>query len=814
MKISYNWLKSYLNINMPAEKVGEILTEIGLELEGIETYVSIPGGLEGLVIGEVVACEKHPNANKLSLTKVNVGKAELLQIVCGAPNVAAGQKVVVAQVGTTIYPITGDPIKMKKAKIRGFSSQGMICAEDEVGLGTNHNGIMVLPKDTPIGTPAANHFNIERDQIFEIGLTPNRSDATSHIGVAEDLAAALKINYDYQDGVQKPSVADFKTGDTGLDIEVIVENTTACPRYSGVCINNITIKESPDWLKQRLTAIGVRPISNVVDITNFVLHELGQPLHAFDYQEIAGKKIIVKNLAKGSKFISLDEVERSLHEEDLMICDGNEKGMCIGGVFGGIKSGVKDHTTAIFLESAHFHPTSIRRTSMRHLLRTDAAKCFEKGADPNNTVYALKRAALLMQELTGGEIVSEIIDIYPNPIKRNQITFTYANVNRMIGVDISKAEVKAIFEALNIQWIKETDLGGTVSIPTNKFDVTREADLIEEILRIYGFNKVEFSNTIKSAIVFGGYPNPYAVRNTIADFLASTGYNEMMGMSIVQTSYPQDLLPFEEEKLVYINNTSNQNLDLMRPTMLYNGLETIRHNQNHQQRNLKLFEFGNTYTKKGDGFKESAHLVIYLTGQAYRESWLNKDKNEVSFYNLKTTVNNILKRLGIKSHQTSHLKEDDIFAYGLKYHRGKQILVTFGRVHTALARKMDIKQHVFYADFNWDNIFKALKNAKVIFEDLSKYPAIRRDLALVIEKNINFNDIVSIAMKNAKKILTDINLFDVYENEERLGKNKKSYAVSYIFQDAAKTLKDKEVERVMKKLINAYERQLGAVIRK
>ena len=490
MKASYNWLKSYLNIDIPVEELGDILTEIGLEVEGIETHESIKGGLEGLVVGHVLECGKHENSDKLSVTKVDLGTGEPVQIVCGAPNVAANQKVIVATVGTTLYPPDGKDFKIKKSKIRGEASHGMLCGADEIGLGEYNGGIMVLPTDAKAGTKAADYFNIETDYVFDIGLTPNRSDATAHIGVAEDLAAYLRVNNNYKDGVKKPNISDFKVDNNDLKIEVEVEDTTACPRYAGVCINNIEVKASPDWLKNRLNAIGVRPINNIVDITNFVLHEFGQPLHAFDYEKISGQKVIVKKLAEGTNFASLDEVERQLNAEDLMICDGDENGMCIAGVFGGINSGVSDKTTSIFLESAYFDPMTIRRTSMRHTLRTDAAKVFEKGADANNAVEALKRAVALIKELANGQVASEITDLYPNPVKRNEITFTYVNVNRLIGKDLTTEEVDTILAALDIQFVEKTATGGTVSIPTNKFEVTREADLIEEILRIYGFNKV------------------------------------------------------------------------------------------------------------------------------------------------------------------------------------------------------------------------------------------------------------------------------------------------------------------------------------
>jgi phenylalanyl-tRNA synthetase beta chain len=812
MKISYNWLRQYINTDKTPAELEQILTDIGLEVEGMETYESIPGGLKGVVVGHVLECEQHENADKLSVTKVDVGTGEPLQIVCGAPNVAAGLKVIVATVGTTLYPDPDKPFPIKKSKIRGVSSMGMLCAEDELGLGQSHAGILELPKETAVGTPASEFFNIENDTVFEIGLTPNRSDATSHLGTAEDLAARLKIEYGHEGNVTKPSVDAFEAK-ADLPIEVVVENETACPRYSGVIIKNLQIKASPDWLKQRLEAIGVKVINNVVDITNFILHELGQPLHAFDYDEITGKKIIVKNLAEGSTFLALDETERKLNAEDLMICDAESKGMCIGGVFGGIKSGVKDSTTTIFLESAYFEPRQLRRTSTRHLLRTDAAKVFEKGADPNNTVYALKRAALLMQELAGGEIASEIVDLYPTPIEKAQVLVKFDNVTRLIGAEIPKEDIKRILAALNIDILEETEATILVSIPTNKHDVTREADVIEEILRIYGFNQVEFSDTLQSTLSYSDGLNKLYVRNSVSDMLTGSGFYEMMGLSITKSQYHNDILPIDDAKLVYIHNTANQGLDVMRPTMLFSGLESVLRNQNRQSSDLKLYEFGKTYIKQEAGkYQETEHLSILLTGNRTDENWIDKP-SAVDYYTLKSVVDKILTKLGIEGFQMTPIK-NEILVYGLKYHRGQQGLVEFGRVNGGLLRKMGIKQEVYYADFNWGNLLKGANKATTKVEDLSKYPYVRRDLALIVDKSVNFSDIASIAQKQAKKLLKKVNLFDVYENEEHVGKGKKSCAVSFIFQDNEKTLKDKDVEKLMGKLIKSYEYQIGATIRK
>lgn len=813
MKISFNWVKDYIETDLPADKIAEILTSIGLEEEGMEEKESIKGGLAGIVVGKVVTCGKHPNADKLSLTTVDVGTDEIIQIVCGAPNVAAGQKVMVATVGTQLYDKEGKAFSIKKGKIRGEVSQGMICAEDELGLGEDHSGIIVLPEDVAAGTLARDYYEVETDIIFDIGLTPNRSDATSHLGVARDLAAALHINHQHPNQVNMPDVSAFKVDNQELPITVEVENTAACPRYAGLSIKGITVGESPNWLKNKLLAIGSRPINNVVDTTNFVLHELGQPLHAFDADKISGGKVLVKNLPAGSKFLSLDEVERELHGEDLMICDGESHGMCIAGVFGGANSGVTEQTTNVFLESAYFDPSSIRRTSMRHLLRTDAATRYEKGADPNISVYALKRAALMIQELAGGSIASEIIDIYPEPIQRAEIEVRYARINTLIGVDIAPAKVKAILEAMDIEILSEKEEGIRVAIPTNKHDVIREVDVVEEVLRIYGLNEVEISNQVRSSITVGEKPDPQGVRYMVSEFLAGSGFNEIMGLSLTQSRYFREILPVEEAELVFVNNTSNIHLDVMRPTMLFSALESVLHNQNRQNADLRLFEFGKSYQTAGEGFKESDHLTLVLTGHGAGESWLNKDHAKVSYYGLKAQVHNVLTRLGLEKYQVSAL-HNEVFTYGMKYHRGQQVLVEFGRLNSGLLKKMDIKQEVFYADFNWNALLKSLRKHKIDFVELNKFPSSRRDLALVIDNSVKFEDIVTIANKTGKKLLKEINLFDVYINEEQLGAGKKSYAVSFLFEDPTRTLKDKEVDKVMNQLIQTYEGKLGALIRR
>lgn len=826
MKVSLNWLKQYVNVNESKEEISDILTNIGLEVEGMDIFENIKGSLAGLVIGEVLTCQKHPDADKLSITTVNVGAEAPLQIVCGAPNApdALGKKVVVATVGTTLYTADGESFKIKKGKIRGEESIGMICAEDEIGLGTSHAGIMILEDAKAVaGMPAAQYFSdrVVSDVVYEIGLTPNRSDATGHLGTAFDLAAALKTNYEGQGEFCQPDVTHFAIDNHHLKIEVQVENQEACPRYAGVCIEGVSIQAAPVWIQNHLKAIGIEPKNNVVDITNYVLHELGQPLHAFDYDKIKGKKVVVKNLAEKTKFTTLDEVERELSAEDLMICDGEGKGMCLAGVFGGMQSGVKETTTNIFLEAAFFDAVAIRRSSMRHLLRTDAATRFEKGVDPNGVLYALKRAALLIKKYAGGNIASEVIDLYPTPVERAQVTVRFQKVTDLIGVDIPKKDIKKILGYLDMNILEETAEALRVDVPTNKVDVTRDADVIEEILRIYGYNKVETPTTVSSVLSFAPNPNPFKVRNLIADLLTSSGFNEMMATSMTRSEYYHKHLPQDKDSLVFVNNTSNQHLDLMRPSMLFSGLETIVHNQNRQNQDLKLYEFGKTYSKKvidkegNRDYFEEQHISLFLTGQQKPENWHQKE-NKVNFYTLKAYVEHIMTRLGIlpSSVQCSSIDNDAVFTYALKYHRGKQNIVSFGRLDGHIALGMGIKQEVFYADFDFDTILQILKKHKMKYQAMSKYPAVRRDLALVLDKTVGYDEILGIAVKTGGKQLQTTNLFDVYENEEQIGANKKSCSVSFIFQDDNKTLKDKDIDKVMSKLIATYENKLNALIRK
>ena len=804
MKLSYNWLKRYIDIDLDPQALSTILTDIGLEVEGLDEVETIKGGLKGVLVGHVEECTKHPNADKLSLTKVNIGDLELKQIICGAPNVAAGQKVLIATIGTVLYDDKGESFKIKKGKIRGELSEGMICAEDELGLGDNHDGIMVLPEDVPVGTQASDYFQVESDYVFDIGLTPNRSDATSHLGVARDLGAYLKINQGWTGTIKDPDLSAFKVDENQSALKITVEDAAACPRYSGVSISDITIKPSPKWMQDLLTAIGVRPISNVVDITNFILHEYGQPLHAFDAKKIGGQEIIVKKLPEGTPFLSLDEKERKLHPQDLMICDGSSAPMCIGGVFGGLTSGVSDSTTDIFLEAAHFDPGHIRRSSTRHLLRTDAAQVFEKGSDPAITIQALERAALLLKEHAGAKVTSEIVDIYPEPIERKAIHLNYSTVTAAIGTELTQEEMHDILRAMDMELKPVDDNSLLVMVPTDKADVTREVDLIEEILRIYGFNKVPIPSRLNAAITYQNYPTRRQVLNKLADFLADNGFNEMMGMSLIESARYESV-----DEAVAINNTSNIHLDIMRPDALVSGLKSVAHNLNYKQNHLKLFEIGKSYKTKEEGFDERGFLSMYMTGST-PDSWQAKGKS-ADFYELKKWVELLLSKAKLSGYQTKEVAAP--FDYGLEYHRGPSTLVRLGSVQRSILKKAGISVPVFYAEFSLKALLKGGQKSNLQVEEISKLPSVERDLSLVLPKRVAFSEVLRIAKATDKKLMKDVSLFDVYENEAQLGEGKKAYAVKFRFQDMNKTLKDKEVEKVMSALQKNFEEKLGAEIR-
>lgn len=816
MKISYNWLKEYINLEETPEEVSKILTQTGLEVGSLEKVETVKGGMKGLVIGEVITCEKHPGSDHLSKTTVNIGAGELLPIICGAPNVAAKQKVVVATVGTTLY-MSGEEFTIKKAKIRGEVSQGMICAEDEIGMGTNHEGIIVLDESAKVGTPAKEYFNIESDWMIEIDLTPNRIDGGSHIGVARDLAAFLKQTKDIE--YKRPSVDHFKVDNHDLEIPVEIINPEACPRYTGVTISGAEIKESPDWLKNRLKVIGLTPINNVVDITNYVLFESGQPLHAFDADEITGKKVIVKTMPAGTRFTTLDEEERELDQNDLMICN-TEEGMCIGGVFGGIKSGVKGTTKNIFLESAYFDPVFIRKTARRHGLNTDASFRFERGVDPNGVIYALKRAAILIKELAGGTISSEIVDVYPQPVEDFKVNISYAGVTRLIGKEIGPEKIKNILTSLEIKIEKEDEKGLSLLVPPYRVDVQREADVIEEILRIYGYNNVEIPSLVKSSLQYAEQPDRNQMRNLAAEMLTAQGFNEIWSNSLTKTGYYEELNQLKEKQTVKLLNPLSADLNGMRQTLLFGGLEAIAYNANRQNKNLKFYEFGNCYFFKGTqlrehpetNYREEEHLGLFITGNKEEENWAAKEQ-PTSFYSIKTYAENILKRFGFDTAQMQISDtENELFAEGLSYQLNNKTLLEVGMVTKRRIKKFDIENPVYYADFDWGRILLERKKHQVLFEELPKFPAVRRDLALLIDKGVKFSQIKESALKVERQILQSVNLFDVYEGKG-VPAGKKSYAVSFILRDDQRTLTDKQIDKTMKKLLAAFERDFDAQLR-
>lgn len=822
MKVSLNWIRVLLDLHKTPHEIADILTALGLEVEGLETVKPSLVDLDKVRSGLVLSCERIPETDHLSATTVDVGDGVIRSIVCGAPNVAAGQKVFVALPGANVFSKDGELFTIGERKVKGIPSQGMICAVDELGVGSDHSGILVLPPDTALGISAADWYEQAPDTIIEIGLTPNRADATNHAGVARDLAAYLRVQEGAVAPLHLPDVSAFPAPKTQVPITVEVLDPVACPRYTGVSITGIQVAESPEWLKNRLLALGQRPINNVVDVTNFVRMELGQPLHAFDIAAIGGHKIQVNTLPEGTIFKALDDTERKLFAEDLMICDGNAQPMCMGGVFGGADSGVKDGTTQVFLESAWFNAKSIRRSMLRHNLRTDAAWSFEKGVDPNGCLYALKRAALLICELTGGEIASEIVDFYPQPVAPARVPVRYQRINQLIGVDLGADKIKQILTALEIGIEAETADGLTAVIPTNKPDVTREADVVEEVLRVFGLDNVPVPAQFRTSMEVSQRPTPDALRNIAADFLAANGFNECMSLSLSNSANhlgEQALFPVEQDQLVFVHNTANQGLDCMRPTMLFSALDTILRNQNRQNADLRLFELGKTYLRKPNSeegkarFSEVARMSVCMSGAYQGESWQPSSKSKVDFYSLKALVQNLLARFGVGGYQETVLQEAP-YQYALKYHRGPQELVTFGAVLPSILKKMDIKNPVFFADFNIDNLFKAVGSNKIQFTELNKYPTVRRDLALVLDQAVSFGDIKQLAGKTAKKMLKDINLFDVFEDESKLGAGKKSYAVSFTFEDPEKTLQDKDIDHLMQQLQQAFETKLNAGIRK
>ncbi|MCE7059663.1 phenylalanine--tRNA ligase subunit beta [Dyadobacter sp. CY343] len=809
MKISYKWLKDLIEINENPEEIGKLLTATGLEVEAIEEIESVKGGLQGVVVGQVLTCEKHPEADRLSLTTVDVGGENPLSIVCGAPNVAAGQKVIVATVGAVLYPTGSEqPLVLKKSKIRGALSEGMICAEDELGMGTSHDGILVLNTDAANGTPASDYFGISSDYLIEIGLTPNRADAASHFGVARDLKAVLNRP------VALPSVAGFAVANQDLSIPVEVRNQEASPRFTGLTISGITVGESPDWLKQRLQTIGIRTINNIVDITNYVCHELGQPMHAYDAAKIKGGKVIVTTLAEGTPFVTLDGVERKLSATDLMVCNAGDgtapEPMCIAGVFGGATSGVSSETTSIFLESAYFSPAWVRKTAQRFSLKTDSSFRFERGTDPNMPLFALKRAALLIQEIAGGQVSSDIVDIYPEPIEDFRVDMKYRNINRLIGKTLDKELIKSILSNLDIQVENDTDATFTAIVPPYRVDVQREADVIEEILRIYGFGQVELSESMSSEFL-SDFPvnDPEKLRLRASELLAGNGFNEMINNSLTKAEYQQSLGDSLFGEPVKILNYLSEDLSVMRQTLLFSGLEVIAHNVNRRQRDLKLFEFGKTYHQSGDKYVEKERLSLFLTGNIQQESWTEKSR-EVTFHDLAAFVTQVLASLKIREVEKQEA-DKAIFKSGLTLFANKKPVVTLGLLNAAVTKKLDIKAPVYFADFDWEYLLRQY-SAAVEYREVPKFPEVRRDLSIVVNKKITFEELKQIAYRTERQLLRSVNVFDVYEGANLEGK--KSYSISFILQDEQQTLTDKVIDKSMQRLINAYEKEFEAVIRK
>jgi phenylalanyl-tRNA synthetase beta chain len=813
MTISYNWLREYLpasvSANLEPERLSRILTSLGLEVESLEQYESIRGALKGLVVGEVLTCEKHPNADKLSLTTVSTGQGSPLQIVCGAPNVAAGQKVVVATIGTTIYPKNGEPLTMKPVKIRGMESQGMICAEDEIGIGENHAGILVLPAEAKAGTPVTEVFPVYNDWIYEIGLTPNRMDAMSHLGVARDVCAYLSHheNADYR------PLADLAAGfvieNNSLPIEVSIENTHACQRYAGVSISNVRIQESPAWMQSRLKAIGLRPINNIVDITNYILHESGQPLHAFDADTIAGKKVIVKNLPAGTPFTTLDEKERKLHQEDLMICNGLGQPMCIAGVFGGMESGIRETTTNIFLESAWFNPVDIRKTSFRHNLRTDAATRFEKNVDISNTVNVLKRAALLIKELAGGTIASEIVDVYPGKKDKTQVRLAFDYLKKLSGKSYQPAAVKTILQSLGFEVIKKTESDLLLAVPYSKPDITLPADLVEEVMRVDGYDNIQIPRSITITPSVDVNEQKQAYIEKVSGYLTGLGFNEIFTNSITNKEFYSDE---ELQSAVTMLNSLSAELNIMRPSMLETGLQSVAHNLNRKNNDLHFFEFGNTYAASGPGkYDETAHLSLYITGQASEGSWKSKAQ-PADLYYIKGVVNRLLQLLGVDGalvETAGFPRMDGALQFGV----GRQVLGMAGSVDRKTLERFSIRQPVFYADLYWGRLMEYVKTRDARVDELPRQLPVHRDLAMVVNKTLPYGSVEKSIHAIGLNKLRQVQLFDVFESE-KLGPGKKSLAISFTFLDEERTLTDKEIDGMMNRIMTTLEKEVQADIRK
>ena len=820
MEISYKWLKEYVDFDLTPQETADVLTSCGLEVDSLEEVQTIKGGLKGLYVGKVLTCEMHPNSDHLHITTVDLGKGEPQQIVCGAPNVAAGQKVIVADLGCVLYD--GDKeFVIKKSKLRGVESNGMICAEDEIGVGTSHDGIIVLPEDAPVGQPAAEYYHLESDWVIEIDITANRSDALSHWGVARDLYAWLKRN-GYNTSLHRPDCSEFTVDNTNLPIDVEIENTEACKRYACVSITGCEVKESPEWLQDKLKVIGLRPINNIVDITNYVMMAYGQPMHCFDADMVKGNKIVVRTQPEGTKFVTLDGEEHTLGEHDLSICNAEEP-MCIAGIFGGKGSGTYDTTTNVVLESAYFHPTWIRKSARRHGLSTDASYRFERGIDPNGIIYALKQAAILCKQLAGGKVSMEIKDVYPTPIADARVQLDYEYVDRLIGKKIGNDMIRSIVESLDMKVVSETETGLELDVPAYRVDVQRPCDVVEDILRIYGYNNVEIPTQLKSSLtILGDEDKAYHHQNVISEQLVGCGFREILNNSLTKTAYYTELNHYTEDTTVKVMNPLSSDLGVMRQTLLFGGLESICRNVNHKMPNLRFFEFGNCYhfspEKNNDedpikAYTEEMHLGMWLTGKRVEGSWAHADEQS-NFYELKAYVMNIFTRLGVNPGIVVAEKSDNnVFgkALALKARSGK-LLCEMGTVSHKLLKKMDIDQDVFYADINWNNIMRAIKKNETLYHDISKFPSVSRDLALLIDKSVEFEQIEQIARQTEKKLLKSVELFDVYEGKN-LPEGKKSYAVNFILQDETKTLNDKQIEAIMTKLINNLKQKLGAELR-
>lgn len=808
MKISYNWLKKYINLDWDSEEISKLLTDLGLEVEGTENFESIKGGLEGVIVGQVLECEKHPNADRLKITTVDIGDGNPLKIVCGAPNVAKGQLVAVATIGTTLYTNQGEAWTIKKGKIRGEESNGMLCAEDELGLGKNHDGILVLDNNIKIGTPLSQHFDVENDIVFEIGLTPNRSDAMSHYGVARDLKAGLtqmKIKAE----LISPSVSGFHVDNRTLKIDVNVENADKAPRYCGLTISDVEIKDSPSWLQHKLKAIGLTPINNVVDITNYVLHSIGQPLHAFDADKIVGNKVVVRNAKNNEVFTTLDGVERQLHTEDLVICD-SKKPMCIAGVFGGLDSGVTKTTTNIFLESAYFDPISIRKTAKRHGLNTDASFRFERGIDPNITDYGLKYAAVLISDIAGGEISSDIIDEQSRKIKDKQVFLSFEKINNLTGQNIPEQTIKEILAALEIKVNNVTEAGLGLTIPAYRHDVEREVDVIEDILRVYGYNKIQVQDKLKTSISHSLKINTHKIEETVANHLVSIGFFEIITNSLTANKYNALCSEYASEETVNILNPLSNDLSTMRKTLLFSGLEAISHNINRQHDRLKLFEFGKTYHNIQNRHIENKHLSLFLTGNVTTPHWKIKS-NPSDFFHTKGIVMSIFEKLGFSKLKTEPLNKD-LYLEGLALEFDKKRVVEFGIINPNITSEFGIEQEVFFADFNWNYIINQINTEKIKFKNIPKFPEVKRDFALLIDESVTFENIYNISKQTDSNFLKDVSLFDVYKGKN-IPEGKKSYAVSFTLQAESKTLTEKDIDKIMTKLRKSLEQELNAVLR-